>query len=396
MTEKKLWPVAGIRLGVAETGIKYSGRNDLALIEVAPDAVAAAVFTRNAFCAAPVHIARRHLAAAMPRYLLVNAGNANAGTGEQGFAAAMETCEETAKLAQVPVETVLPFSTGVIGEPLPADELCAQLPVALSSLDEQMWQQAADAILTTDLVAKTASRQVDLEQGTVTITGIAKGSGMIRPDMATMLAFIATDARIDQPLLQQLLEQAVAESFNRITVDGDTSTNDSCVLIATGRADAQAPAQLDRFREALLVVFKSLALQIVKDGEGATKLVRVQVNGGRDSAECFEVAYTVAHSPLVKTALFASDPNWGRILAAVGRCRLEALDVSKVSILLDKVCVIRDGLPCPDYTEMDGIEVMQQSAITIEIDLGRGSAAEHVWTTDLSYDYIKINAEYRS
>jgi len=393
--------VAGIRLGVAETGIKYSGRHDLALIEIADEAVAAAVFTRNAFCAAPVSIARQHLRKMSPRYLLVNAGNANAGTGEQGVAAALETCQEVAKLAQVPVESVLPFSTGVIGEQLPVEEITAQVPVALSALDENHWQQAAAAILTTDLVSKTASQQVSLGDETVTITGIAKGSGMICPDMATMLAFVATDASIDETLLQQLLQQAVVESFNRITVDGDTSTNDSCVLIATGQTEAaplteQAPEQLDRFREALLVVFKSLALQVVKDGEGATKLVRVQVDGGRTSAECFEVAYTVAHSPLVKTALFASDPNWGRILAAVGRCRLEALDVSKVSILLDKVCVIRDGLPCPDYTEMDGIEVMQQSAITIEIDLGRGSVAEHVWTTDLSYDYIKINAEYRT
>ncbi len=393
--------MAGIRLGVAETGIKYSGRHDLALIEIADEAVAAAVFTRNAFCAAPVSIARQHLRKMSPRYLLVNAGNANAGTGEQGVAAALETCQEVAKLAQVPVESVLPFSTGVIGEQLPVEEITAQVPVALSALDENHWQQAAAAILTTDLVSKTASQQVSLGDETVTITGIAKGSGMICPDMATMLAFVATDASIDETLLQQLLQQAVVESFNRITVDGDTSTNDSCVLIATGQTEAaplteQAPEQLDRFREALLVVFKSLALQVVKDGEGATKLVRVQVDGGRTSAECFEVAYTVAHSPLVKTALFASDPNWGRILAAVGRCRLEALDVSKVSILLDKVCVIRDGLPCPDYTEMDGIEVMQQSAITIEIDLGRGSVAEHVWTTDLSYDYIKINAEYRT
>lgn len=396
-----IFPVSGIRLATAAAGTKYQDRDDVAIIEIAPDSSVAAVFTKNAFCAAPVQIAREHIAKTTPQYLVINAGNANAGTGQQGYANGLEICTVVAKTASAPVETVLPFSTGVIGEQLQVDSITALVPTIFSSLNEQGWEAAAAAILTTDLVTKIASTKVDIDGTEVTITGIAKGSGMIRPDMATMLAFVATDVKIKPEVLQNLLKESVSESFNRITVDGDTSTNDACILIATGKIDDIYINKTDsetarKFLQGLIQICKSLALKIVSDGEGATKLVRVLVKEGKNADECFNVAYTVAHSPLVKTALFASDPNWGRILAAVGRADVDTLDINKISIFLDHVCVIEKGVPAEKYTEMDGNEIMQQSALTIEIRLGRGTIAEHIWTTDLSYDYVKINAEYRT
>ncbi|HKK13187.1 MAG TPA: bifunctional glutamate N-acetyltransferase/amino-acid acetyltransferase ArgJ [Gammaproteobacteria bacterium] len=396
----ELHPVAGVRLGTACAGIKYPDRRDLVVLELAPKSRCAAVFTRNAFCAAPVRVAREHLERASPRYLLINTGNANAGTGQAGLADARACCSALAHLAGCAEEAVLPFSTGVIGEPLPVAPLQAALPDALAALAEDGWAAAAQGILTTDTVPKAVSRRVDLDGHIVTLTGIAKGSGMIRPDMATMLAFVATDAALAPGLLQQALAEAVEGSFNRITVDGDTSTNDACVLVATGCSthppitDPGAP--LDAFRAALNGLCEQLAQAIVRDGEGATKFVTVEVSGGRDSEECRRVAYTVAHSPLVKTALFAGDPNWGRILAAVGRAGVQALDVARVSILLDDVCIVREGGRAPEYRESRGQEVVGRDAFAIRIDLGRGAARDRVWTCDLSYDYVRINAEYRT
>ncbi|MCW8889409.1 MAG: bifunctional glutamate N-acetyltransferase/amino-acid acetyltransferase ArgJ [Sedimenticola sp.] len=394
-------PVPGIRLGATSAGIKYRDRNDLVIIELAEGGSCAAVFTQNAFCAAPVTIAREHLTKAMPRYLLINSGNANAGTGETGLRAALETCKAVAANRGCAVNQVLPFSTGVIGELLPVDKVAVAVPDALTSLTEQGWASAARAIMTTDTVPKMATRQIELSGKTVTITGIAKGSGMIRPDMATMLAYIATDALVDKHLLQRCLEQAVQPSFNSITVDGDTSTNDACVLMASGVSesspitDAHSDAYV-AFCEAVESVCMSLARAIVLDGEGATKLVEVRVEGAESESEARDVAYTIAHSPLVKTALFASDPNWGRILAAVGRAGLEDLAIEGIRIWLDDVCIVRDGGRADDYTEAAGQRVMSQDALTIRVDLGRGQSETRVLTCDLSYDYVKINAEYRS
>ena len=391
--------VTGIRLGVARAGIKYPDRRDLVVIEAAPGTQAAAVFTRNAFCAAPVILARSHLAAARPRYLLINTGNANAGTGRQGLADADASCQALAQRSGCRPEEVLPFSTGVIGEPLPLFRLISGLPAALAALRADGWDEAAAGIMTTDTRPKRASRQLQLAGCTVTIAGIAKGAGMIRPDMATMLAFIATDAEVEPGLLQQLLTDAVAASFNAITVDGDTSTNDACVLLATGQAGARVPASgedRERFAAALDEVCVELAQAIIRDGEGATKFITVQVEGGHDVAECRQVAYTIAHSPLVKTAFFASDPNWGRILAAVGRAGLEALDLERVDIYLDEARIVQGGGRDPAYTEALGQEVMGRSEITIRVVLGRGAATARIWTTDLSFDYVRINAEYRT
>jgi len=391
--------VTGIRLGVARAGIKYPDRRDLVVIEAAPGTQAAAVFTRNAFCAAPVILARSHLAAARPRYLLINTGNANAGTGRQGLADADASCQALAQRSGCRPEEVLPFSTGVIGEPLPLFRLISGLPAALAALRADGWDEAAAGIMTTDTRPKRASRQLQLAGCTVTIAGIAKGAGMIRPDMATMLAFIATDAEVEPGLLQQLLTDAVAASFNAITVDGDTSTNDACVLLATGQAGVRVPASgedRERFAAALDEVCIELAQAIIRDGEGATKFITVQVEGGHDVAECRQVAYTIAHSPLVKTAFFASDPNWGRILAAVGRSGLEALDLDRVEIYLDEARIVQGGGRDPAYTEALRQEVMGRSEITIRVMLGRGAATARIWTTDLSFDYVRINAEYRT
>ena len=391
--------VAGVRLGTARAGIKYPDRRDLVVVELAAGTQAAAVFTRNAFCAAPVTVARTHLAAASPRYLVINTGNANAGTGRQGLADAEASCRSLAERTGCRSEEVLPFSTGVIGEPLPLFRLVTGLPEALATLRPDGWAEAAAGIMTTDTRPKWASRRLTLAGREVTITGIAKGAGMIRPDMATMLAFVATDAAVDPAPLREILHEAVADSFNAITVDGDTSTNDACLLLATGRSGANVPATGDdraRFATAVSELCVELAQAIVRDGEGATKFITVRVEGGRDVAECRQVAYTIAHSPLVKTAFFASDPNWGRILAAVGRSGLDALDLERVTIHLDEVCIIRDGGRAPDYTEEQGQRVMARPEIAIRVELGRGGAAARIWTTDLSFDYVRINAEYRT
>ena len=391
--------VAGIRLGTACAGIKYPDRRDLVVIEAIAGTRVAAVFTRNAFRAAPVTVARVHLAAASPRYLLINTGNANAGTGRQGLADAEASCQTLAELTACTPLEVLPFSTGVIGEPLPLFRLVAGLPAALAALRADGWEDAAHGIMTTDTRPKWASRRLTVTGRNVTITGIAKGAGMIRPDMATMLAFIATDAAVDEALLRQVLTDAMTDSFNAITVDGDTSTNDSCVLLATGQSGATIPATGEEYRSfsaAVREVCVDLAQAIIRDGEGATKFITVQVEGGRDVAECRQVAYAIAHSPLVKTAFFASDPNWGRVLAAVGRAGLADLDIDRVALHLGEVCIVREGDRAPDYTEEQGQQVMARSEITIRVELGRGEATARIWTTDLSFDYVRINAEYRT
>ncbi|MCO6414229.1 MAG: bifunctional glutamate N-acetyltransferase/amino-acid acetyltransferase ArgJ [Thiogranum sp.] len=395
-----LLPVKGVKLAAVAAGIRYQGRNDLVLFELAEHSCCAAVFTRNAFCAAPVTVARQHLAAQTPRYLLVNSGNANAGIGETGLADARKTCSLLAQSTGCDAQQVLPFSTGVIGERLPVDKIDAALGNAIAALSEDGWNAAARAIMTTDTVAKGVSRRIELEGCQVVITGIAKGSGMIRPDMATMLAYVATDANVESGALQSCLNRATERSFNRITVDGDTSTNDACVLVATGVAgnpvvtvDSGVYAQ---FCDAVSEICLQLAHLIVRDAEGATKFITVRVESGRDATECLQIAYTVAHSPLVKTALFASDPNWGRILAAIGRAGIPDLDVSRVHIYLDEVCIVRDGGRAAEYREQDGQRVMDKDEILIRILLGRGGAAETVWTCDLSHEYVRINAEYRS
>ncbi len=392
--------IPGIRLAAVAAGIRYQGRDDLVVMELAAGSRAAAVFTRNAFCAAPVVVAREHLHRAMPRYLLINSGNANAGTGEAGLAAARDCCQALAGLAGCDAAQVLPFSTGVIGQQLPLERVRSALPAALSALSASAWAPVAEAIKTTDTVAKGVSRQLQIDGRSVTVTGIAKGAGMIRPDMATMLAYLATDAKVEAESLRACLQAAVARSFNRITVDGDTSTNDACVLVATGAAGgaevSRAHPDYPALCEVVAQVCERLAELIVRDAEGATKFVTVEVSGGADSRECLQVAYAVAQSPLVKTALFASDPNWGRILAAVGRAGLQDLDVSRVEIFLDEVCIVHRGGVAPEYREADGQRVMDQEEIRIDIRLGRGSARERVWTSDLSHDYVRINAEYRS
>ncbi len=393
----ELLPVAGIRLGIASAGIKKAGRRDLVVMEIADGAHCAAVFTRNAFCAAPVIVAREHLAAVAPRYLLINTGNANAGTGAPGLEAARRSCISLAHQAGCDARAVLPFSTGVIGEPLPVAKLEAALPAALADLRDAAWVEAAHGIMTTDTVAKGASRQLRIKDTTVTLTGIAKGAGMIRPDMATMLSFIATDAAVPQALLQRALVQAVNASFNRITIDGDTSTNDSCVLIASGAAGVTInEADYAGFVAVLTALCVELAQAIVRDGEGATKFITVEVGEGRDAKECLDVAYTIAHSPLVKTALFASDPNWGRILAAVGRAGVADMQLEAIRVYLGDVCIVSAGGRDPAYTEAAGQAVMDRDEILIRVLLGRGTASERIWTTDFSYDYVKINAEYRT
>ncbi|ERS91571.1 bifunctional glutamate N-acetyltransferase/amino-acid acetyltransferase ArgJ [Halomonas sp. PBN3] len=392
--------IAGVRLGTAMAGIKKPGRRDLVVIEAPAGARMAGTFTRNAFCAAPVTVAREHLASGeAPRYLVINTGNANAGTGETGLRDARATCEELARLAGVPAEAVLPFSTGVIGEPLPMDRLVAGLPAALQALDDgpEAWQQAGEGILTTDTRPKGASVTLEIAGETVTVNGIAKGSGMIQPNMATMLAFVATDATLEQGLLDALLRETVERSFNCITVDGDTSTNDACMLISTGRGPTvEGDEAITVFRNGLVRVMTELAQAIIRDGEGATKFVTLQVEGATTRREALDVAFTVANSPLVKTALYASDANWGRILAAVGRAPVEAFDVDRVTIDLGEVRLVEQGGRAPGYTEAAGSAVMAREEIPIRIDLGRGEASATVWTNDLSHDYVSINADYRS
>jgi glutamate N-acetyltransferase/amino-acid N-acetyltransferase len=396
-----LFPVPGIRLGTTKAGIRKPDRRDLVVIECAPGTRAAAVFTRNRFCAAPVVVARAHLVKTVPRALLINTGFANAGTGAPGEADARACCEALARELTCEPQEVLPFSTGVIGERLPVERLVAGLPACVGSLDESGWGEAAHGIMTTDTVPKGASRQVRFDGETVTVTGIAKGAGMIRPDMATMLAFVATDAVVSQSALQACLSAAVNNSFNRITVDGDTSTNDACLLLATGRT-GHAPIEsaggqaCDTLAQAVSEVCAELAQAIIRDAEGATKFITIQVGGGASESDCLAVAYTIAHSPLVKTAFFASDPNWGRILAAIGRAPIPRLDVDRVSIHLDDVCVVRHGGLAAEYAEAKGLAVMKQPEIRVRVDLGAGAARATVWTSDLSHDYVRINAEYRS
>lgn len=395
-----LLPIKGIRVGTACAGIKKPDHRDLVVFELSPKTQAAAVFTQNAFCAAPIIVAKKHKQQSPPRYLLINTGNANAGTGQRGIDDATTCCQALAEAVQCQTEEVLPFSTGVIAEPLQVDKMIAAIPEAVASLTEDGWADAAYGIMTTDTVAKGISRQITLQGQEVTITGIAKGSGMIRPDMATMLAYIATDICMAPDLLQQCLQSAVEYSFNRITVDGDTSTNDACVLMATGESgaviDAASSKDYQCFLEAVQTLCEDLAIAMVRDGEGATKLITIAVTGGHDEAECLQVAYTVAHSPLVKTAFFASDPNWGRILAAVGRAGLAELDVGKINIFLGDVCIAKQGGIDPDYTEARGQAIMDQTDIPIRIELQRGDADAQIWTCDFSYDYVKINAEYRT
>jgi len=395
-----LHPVPGFELGIASAGIKRPGRKDVVVMRCAEGSTVAGVFTLNAFCAAPVILAKKRVQGSV-RYLLTNTGNANAGTGEPGLANATRTCATLAKLTGVDEGAVLPFSTGVIGEPLPVEKIEGALQAALDDLDENHWAEAATGIMTTDTLPKGASRQFQHDGVTVTVTGISKGAGMIRPNMATMLGYIATDAKVARSVLQDLVRDAANKSFNRITIDGDTSTNDCCMLIATGQAKlpeiSEASGELfAKLKQAVLEVFMEVAQAIVRDGEGATKFVTVQVNGGGTHQECLDVAYAVAHSPLIKTALFASDPNWGRILAAVGYAGVAQLDVSKIDVFLGEVCIASKGCRAASYTEEQGAAVMAREEITIRIELGRGACSETIWTTDLSHEYVKINAEYRT
>ncbi|MBL6719190.1 MAG: bifunctional glutamate N-acetyltransferase/amino-acid acetyltransferase ArgJ [Pseudomonadales bacterium] len=395
-----LLPVSGIRVGTVAAGIRKVGRPDLTVFELPEGAVTSAVFTQNRFCAAPVILARSHREAATPRYLLINTGSANAGTGAPGLAAAERCCEALAAFAGVAPETVLPFSTGVIGETLPVDRLEAALPAALEALTADGWAAAATGIMTTDTAPKGLSVAPDADHP-YTLTGIAKGAGMIRPDMATMLSFIATDAPVAPALLQALLREAVDRSFNRITIDGDTSTNDAVTLVATGQApltlleDRQDP-QVLAFAARLSSLCCHLAQSIVRDGEGATKFVTVAVAEARSEEEALQAAYTIAHSPLVKTALFAGDPNWGRILAALGRAGIDDLAVEGVRLEINGLLMAEGGALAPSYREADGAAVMKAPELTLALTLGRGDGAGEVWTTDFSYDYVKINAEYRS
>jgi glutamate N-acetyltransferase / amino-acid N-acetyltransferase len=395
-----LHAVDGVRIGIASAGIKKPGRKDVVVFELCEGATVAGVFTKNAFCAAPVTLAKAHLAASAPRYLLINTGNANAGTGAEGMADALRCCAELAVLAGVADNQVLPFSTGVIGEKLPVEKIVAAMPQALADLDEQHWENAANGIMTTDTRPKATSRQLDWQGQTITITGISKGAGMIKPNMATMLGFVACDAQVSGELLQKMVSEAAEASFNRITVDGDTSTNDACMLVASGRSGVSLNSAEDALyaplQAAINEVFLELAHAIVRDGEGATKFVAVAVDGATDSEEALKVAYTVAESPLVKTALFASDPNWGRILAAIGRAGVECLDVDAVSVTLNDLLIAEKGGRAASYTEAAGAATMKQEELTIRINLNRGNCSETVWTTDFSYDYVRINAEYRS
>lgn len=396
----EFYPVAGLRLGIARAGIKKPGRRDLVLLALDEGAQVAGIFTRNQFCAAPVLVTRDHLSKSSPRFVLINTGNANAGNGEKGMVDARTCCSALAELAGIQPEQILPFSTGVIGEPLPVEKIRNGLPEALDNLSEANWTEAAQGIMTTDTLPKGATRKLDLDGHAIHISGISKGAGMIRPNMATMLGFIATDADIETGLLQELVSELGEKSFNRITIDGDTSTNDACMLIATGKSDVpqitRDSAHLPAFRDALREIFMTLAHAIVRDGEGATKFISIRVEQAGSTQEALDVAYTIAHSPLVKTALFASDPNWGRILAAVGRAGVPDLDLSAIEIDLGDVALVRNGGRAADYTEARGQGVMNQSDITIRVALGRGEVAETVWTCDLSHDYVTINAEYRT
>ena len=390
-------PVSGVRLATAAAGIRYKNRKDVCLIELAQGGTAAGVFTQNKFCAAPVHVAKENLAKDPVRYLIINSGNANAGTGDEGMRAARETCRTVAALAGCPMSQVLPFSTGVIGQDLPILPFQQAMPSLMSELSEDGWEDAARTIMTTDTRPKYCSKQIELDGETITITGIAKGSGMIHPNMATMLGYVATDAKIDQKRLQSMLAKGVDPSFNSITVDGDTSTNDACVLLASGASGVEiTDTHQEVFQSALNEVLFYLAREIVRDGEGATKLVEIAVEGAKDDAEAKAVAFTVAHSPLCKTAWFASDPNWGRVLAAVGRAPIDHLDIDELQIYLDDILLVSDGGRAASYTEEQGQSVLSKEAFEIRVIMNEGKGTARVLTCDFSYDYVKINAEYRS
>lgn len=400
-SESEIFPVAGVEIGVTEAGIRKANRRDLTVFRFAPGTSVAGVFTRNRFCAAPVQVCQAHLAAGGPiSALVINTGNANAGTGEEGLQKAKDTCAALGKLLGVSAAEVLPFSTGVILEPLPLDRLVAGLPAAIANLGPDHWFSAAHGIMTTDTLPKIHSRKVQIDGKTVTFTGISKGAGMIRPNMATMLSFLATDAGIAQPLLSKLAGEIADASFNRITVDGDTSTNDSFIIAATGKSGVEVNAESDpaytAVREALTAAALDLATKIVRDAEGATKFMTIRVEEAGNTAEALKVAYAVAHSPLVKTAFFASDPNLGRILAAVGYAGIEDLDVSNIRLWLDDVLVAKDGGRNPAYQEADGQRVMKQAEIQVRIALGRGQVSDTVYTCDFSHEYVSINADYRS
>ena len=401
VTMPQMHVVKGVKIGSAEAYVRYKNRRDLVIFEFSQGTQVAGVFTQNAFCAAPVHLSKAHLLQGNPRYLVINTGNANAGTGQIGMANAKATCQHLAQLANVELHQVLPFSTGVIGEQLPIERLVNGLQPALDSLRDDAWVDAAIGIMTTDTTPKGASEQFELDGVIYSMTGISKGAGMIRPNMATMLGYVATDAPICRDLVQRMLSEAVNVSFNRITIDGDTSTNDSCIFIATGQAGGVEITSSDdpRYQTVLEVftrIMKRLAQLIVRDGEGATKFITVAVEGGANIQECCDIAYSIAHSPLVKTAIFASDPNWGRILAAIGYAGVPNLDVEKIQVWLDEVQICKDGGAAADYTEAEGARVMSQPEMTIRVDLGRGDFKDTVYTCDLSYDYVKINADYRS
>ena len=393
-------PVPGVRLSATAAGIRYANRLDLVLFEISDGSSVAGVFTRNAFCAAPVTLARKNLGQQKARYFLINTGNANAGTGKQGDRDALAACAALAELAKVETGQVLPFSTGVIGEPLPVERIAAGLPAAIEALAPDNWASAARGIMTTDTRPKSSSRKVKLSGGEIVISGICKGAGMIKPNMATMLAFICTDAAVEQSELQDVLKYGVDHSFNRITVDGDTSTNDCCMLVATGRSGVaigtteSSDARI--FSQAIAEVCTDLAQQLIKDAEGASKFITITVSGGASTDECLQVGYAVAESPLVKTAFFASDPNWGRILAAVGRSGIENFDLSKVTIHLGETLLVSEGGRASSYKEELGQQEMDKDEISIRIDLARGDCAETFWTCDLSHEYIRVNAEYRS
>ncbi len=397
-----LHPVAGVRIGVTEAGVRKANRKDLTVVLIDEGASVGGVFTRNRFCAAPVQVCREHLAAGQGiRAMVINTGNANAGTGEDGLVRARSTCIALARHLNIAPQQVLPFSTGVIMERLPTDRIEAGLPAAIADAQAAHWLRAAEGIMTTDTIAKAASAQAQVGGKTVSITGISKGAGMIRPNMATMLGFMATDAAVAPGLMQQLATELADGSFNRVTVDGDTSTNDSFVVIATGKSGAAPVTSLDSadgraLKAAMLDVARQLAQAIVRDGEGATKFIEIRVEGGRDGDECRKVAYAIAHSPLVKTAFFASDPNLGRILAAVGYAGIDDLDQTGIDLFLDDVHVAVKGGRNPSYREEDGQRVMKQSEIKVRVNLGRGDAVDTVWTCDFSHEYVTINADYRS
>lgn len=392
--------IKGLKIGTANAGIKQTERPDVVIFELPESATTAGIFTKNAFCAAPVQICQKHLAAEKTKYLIINTGNANAGTGKGGYEDAMAICQTLADKKSVTVESILPFSTGVIGERLPLEKILNTIPAALSSTSEDNWFVASNGIMTTDTQPKGTSVQFEYEGETITISGISKGAGMIKPNMATMLGFIATDAQVSKEILQDICSELGEKSFNRISIDGDTSTNDSCMLIASGASPIKLTDKTDVFygvlKQKLEEVFVYLAQAIVRDGEGATKFVAIEVNNCATKQEALDVAYTVAHSPLVKTALFASDANWGRILAAVGRSGVENMDLEAIQIHLDDVCIVENGGRAASYTEDAGAAVMAQQELSIIIDMGRGSFSETIWTTDLSHEYVTINAEYRT